>query len=87
MLIGFRNVSEQREKALIEYCRMNKNIVYIVKALGPWDFEIDLEVETAEQFRDIMMDIKTKFNDILKDYSALHIYQVHKYNFCPSVKI
>ncbi len=87
VLIGFRNITEQRERALKEYCRTNPNIVYIVKSLGPWEFEIDLEVNSAEQFREIMMDIKSEFNDILKDYSALHIYQVHKYNFCPSIQI
>ena len=86
VLIGFRNISEERERSLGEYCRTNPNIVYIVKSLGPWEFEIDIEVESAEKFRDIMMDIKTAFNDILKEYSALHIYQVHKYNFCPSVQ-
>lgn len=86
VLTGFRNISEYRERSLREYCRTNPNIVYIVKSLGPWEFEIDMEVETAEQFRTIMMDIKTKFNDILKDYSALQIYQVHKYNFCPSIQ-
>ncbi|MBS3116340.1 Lrp/AsnC family transcriptional regulator [Candidatus Woesearchaeota archaeon] len=86
VLIGFRNISEDREKSLKEYCRTNPNIVYIVKSLGPWEFEIDLEVENAEQSREIMRDIKTKFNNILKDYSVLHIYQVHKYNFCPSIQ-
>lgn len=87
VLIGFRNISEQREKTLREYCRRNPNIIYIVKSLGPWEFEIDLEVESAEQFREIMMGIKTTFNDILKDYSALTIYKVHKYNFCPSIQM
>lgn len=86
VLVGFRNFSEERENSLVEYCRINPNIVYIVKALGPWGFEIDMEVESAEQFRQIMMDIKTKFSDIIQDYSALHIYQVHKYNFCPSIQ-
>lgn len=86
VIIGFKNISEHRERSLREYCRTNPNIVYIVKSLGPWDFEIDLEVESAEQLRGIMMDIKTKFSDILKDYSVLHIYHVHKYNFCPSVQ-
>ena len=86
VLVGFRNLSEEREKSLIEYCRINPNIVYIVKALGPWEFEIDLEVENTEQLREIMMKIKTKFNDILKDYSTLHIYKLHKYNFCPSIQ-
>jgi len=86
VLIGFRNISEEKERSLQEYCRINPNIVYIVKSLGLWEFEIDLEVESAEQCREIMMDIKTKFSDILKDYSTLHFYQVHKYNFCPSTQ-
>ncbi|MFH1400580.1 MAG: Lrp/AsnC family transcriptional regulator [Nanoarchaeota archaeon] len=86
VLVGFRNISEERERSLREYCRTNPFIVYIVKSLGPWEFEIDMEVEDVEQFRGIMMDVKTKFNDILKDYSALQIYQVHKYNFCPSIQ-
>ena len=86
VLIGFRNITAERERTLKEYCRTNPNIVYIVKSLGPWEFEIDLEVETAEQFRDIMMNIKTTFSDILKEYSTLQIYKVHKYNFCPSVQ-
>ena len=86
VLIGLRNLSEDKEKLLTEYCRLNTNIVYIVKALGPWEFEIDMEVKNMEQFREIMMEIKTKFKDIIKDYSALNIYKVHKYNFCPSIQ-
>ncbi len=85
VLVGLHNISESRESSLIEFCRINPSIVYIVKALGPWEFEIDMEVENAEKFRNIMMDLKTQFKDILKDYSALLIYQVHKYNFCPSM--
>lgn len=86
VLIGFRNISELRERFFREYCKEHVNIVYIVKALGPWDFEIDLEVETPEKFRNVIMEIKTRFSDILRDYSTLNIYQVHKYNFCPSIK-
>lgn len=87
VLIGFRNITEQKEKAFQEYCRRNSNIVYTVKALGPWEYEVDMEVEHAQQYREIMMEIKTLFNDILQDYSTLHLYQVHKYNFCPSVQL
>jgi len=86
VVMGLKNLTEEEMNRLVEYCRINPNIVYVVKALGPWEFEIDMEVESAEKFREIMMDIKTKFKDIIKDYSALHIYQVHKYNFCPSIQ-
>ena len=87
ILIGLRNTSEGRENALVEFCRKHPHIVYVVNALGSWEFEIDIEVESAEQLREILMEIKTNFNDILKDYSTLHIYKVHKYNFCPSIQL
>ncbi|MBI4164018.1 MAG: Lrp/AsnC family transcriptional regulator [Candidatus Aenigmarchaeota archaeon] len=87
VLVGLRNMSAEKEQVLIQYCKSNTNIVYVVKTLGPWEFEVDIEVESAQKFREIMMDLKTKFKDIIQDYSALNIYQVHKYNFCPSVQI
>ncbi len=83
VLVGLQNVSSSRLAALVEYCRINPNIVYVVQSLGPWEFEIDLEVENAQHYRDIMMNLKTQFADILKDTSALQIYQVSKYNFYP----
>ncbi len=86
VLVGLRNMTALREKALSEYCRSHPNIVYTVKALGPWEYELDFEVESAEKFREAMMDIKSKFNDAIKDYSTLQVYQVHKYNFCPSIQ-
>ncbi|MBW3023061.1 Lrp/AsnC family transcriptional regulator [Candidatus Woesearchaeota archaeon] len=85
VLLGLRNISEQKEKYFREYCRTNPNIVYMVNALGPWEIEIDIETDSQEQFRQIMMDIRTKFGDIMKDYSSLNIYKVYKYNFCPSI--
>ncbi len=85
VVISFRSISEERERALIEYCRISPNIVYIVKSLGPWDFEFDVEVESAGQFRTILMDLKSEFQDVIRDYSVLQIYQVYKYNFCPSI--
>ncbi|HLD39047.1 MAG TPA: Lrp/AsnC family transcriptional regulator [archaeon] len=86
VLISLRNLTDHRYKTFVEFCRMNPNIIYIVKALGPWEAEVDIEIENADQFRKIMMDIKSRFNDVIKDYWALQVYKVHKYNFCPSIQ-
>ncbi len=85
ILLSWKKYDERRELGFAEYCAAQPHIVYLCKVLGPWDFEIDLEVATAQEYRDIMMEIKSVFSDILREYSVLHIYQVHKYNFCPSV--
>ncbi|MEK6893567.1 MAG: Lrp/AsnC family transcriptional regulator [Nanoarchaeota archaeon] len=85
VLLSLRNSSDEFERRLVQYCKSNSNIIYIVKALGQWDYEIDVEVENVEKFRELMMSIKTEFQDNLKDYSPLNIYKVHKYNFFPSI--
>lgn len=86
VLLSLRNSSDEFEKKFFQYCKINPNIVYIVKALGQWDYELDIEVENVEKFRNIMMDIKTEFQDNLKDYTPLNIYKVHKYNFFSSIQ-
>ena len=37
ILVGLRNLSQERERALEEHCMRHPHIVYTVKALGPWD--------------------------------------------------
>ncbi len=84
VLFRLRDLGTAREAALLAFCKRHPNIVYVVKALGPWDFEADIEVESVARFREVLMELKTRFADVIRDYSPLTIYQVHKYNFCPS---
>jgi len=87
VLISLKNNSDEIEKKFLSYCAVTSHIVYVVKALGQWDFEVDIEVESAEKFREIMMNLKSHFQNDIKDYSSLLLYQVHKYNFCPSIPL
>ena len=66
IFLGFKNISEERERTLMEYCRMNSNIVYIVKCLGQWDFEIDIEVENTEYKITLLMTTKNHFVVVTK---------------------
>ena len=83
VLINLTRETAEKERKLFAYCRMNPNIVYMIKTIGLWDAEIDLEVGSVEEFRKIMLDITNEFHDIIQDYSALLIYKVHKYNLLP----
>lgn len=42
-----------------------------------------MDVDDANQFRQIMMELKSKFADIIKEYNTLQVSQVHKFNFFP----
>lgn len=84
VLVRLSNLTEKRYKTLVEFCRRHPNIIYVVKTFGPWEFEMDMEVQNVQNFRTIMRQFKEAFSDIISDYSYITIYKIHKYNFCPA---
>ena len=82
-LIKFQNITEKKEKELIDYIRENVNIVGAIRIVGGWDFEIEFEVETQDQMIKITRDIRDKFKGIIKEFELLPLYHEYRYNFFP----
>ncbi|MBI2128983.1 Lrp/AsnC family transcriptional regulator [Candidatus Woesearchaeota archaeon] len=85
LLISLQNLNAEKERRLHEYCRMQSNIWYFCTTLGPWNFEIDLDVENQGEFRHLLREVKINFSDIIKDYTVMTAFRTNKYNFCPSL--
>ncbi len=85
ILLKMQQLTEQREIEFMEYCKMEPNISYLAKTLGPWEYEINIEVETVEEYREIIRKINKRFANEIKSYSTLNLYKMLKYNFCPSI--
>lgn len=83
VLIYLNNFPPEKVSKFLNHCRSESRIVYIIKALGEWNYEIDIEVKNNEQYRKIMMDITNSFSDIIRDYDALIVRKIHKYNLYP----
>jgi Lrp/AsnC family leucine-responsive transcriptional regulator len=83
VLFSLRNLTEEKEKTFFQYCNVQPNIWFHSKSLGRWDLEINMDVDNANQFRQIMMEIKSNFSDIIKEYNTLQVSKVHKFNFYP----
>jgi len=83
VLFSLHNLTEQKEKAFFQYCKTQPNIWFHSKSLGRRDLEINMDVDNANQFRNIMMEIKSQFSDIVKEYNTLQISKVEKFNFYP----
>ena len=82
-LIKFQNITEIKEKEILNYLKPNANIVGIIKLIGLWDFEMELEVENKEQMLKITRDFRDKFRDIIKDFEIIPLFHEYKYNFFP----
>ena len=87
VLLYLNRSSDEQEKELIEYCRQCGNIIIVVKALGEWDLEIDIEAESVAEYKEIMAELTQKFVNIIRDYDSLMITDVLKYALTEETKV
>ncbi|MFH1224599.1 MAG: Lrp/AsnC family transcriptional regulator [Candidatus Diapherotrites archaeon] len=73
------NISDfSRYSALFDFARAQPNVIYIDRTIGAGDLEMNLLVETHEQFHDIMRELKAKFPGVVRDYSYMIYSKIHK---------
>jgi len=71
--VYFKDITAEKKKDFIEYCKNLKNSVNIVVTFAPWDLEIMFETENYESYFKIMDEVKEKFSDIVKFYDSILI--------------
>jgi Lrp/AsnC family leucine-responsive transcriptional regulator len=83
IILRLQSLSQQKEKELIYFIKQHPNGVQFLKLLGNWDAELEFEVKDEEQLHKILLDVRNKFSDIIRDYDTLLIHEEHKLNFFP----
>ncbi|MFH1605985.1 MAG: Lrp/AsnC family transcriptional regulator [Nanoarchaeota archaeon] len=81
--INFKNITSEKRKQLIDYCKMNQKIVNIVLTIGSWNMEIEFEVRNFDEYYKIMNDIQEKHNDIIRNYESILFSSEPKQSFMP----
>ncbi len=83
ILFKFRDLSAEQERRFLTYCRLHPNVWFYAKLIGQWDCVIDLETESDEEFRRILMNIKRDFSGILREYNIFRFTRTHKFDQYP----
>lgn len=82
-LVKFQNITEHKEKEIINYLKTNVNVVAIVKLIGLWDFEIEFETETKEEMLELTRTFRDHFKDVINEFEVIPLFHEYKYNFFP----
>ena len=83
LLIRYHDITVEIEKRLINYLEMQPNVIGVVKTLGEWDVEVEIEVKNMHDFRKIEMEIRQKFTTLIHEIRSIPIYETFKKNFFP----
>ncbi|MBU0758440.1 MAG: Lrp/AsnC family transcriptional regulator [Nanoarchaeota archaeon] len=81
--LHLHNITAVRENELIKYLMSDTNIVVVIKTVGEWDIEFDVHIENSLKFRELLMDIREKFPDIINDLESNLIFNDYKYTHFP----
>ncbi len=79
--IEFMLKDYSKKEAMLQYFAVHPNIVYAYESTGQADVEVELEVESYEQFRNILNELREKFKDVIESYEHLLWYKEHKIVF------
>lgn len=81
--INLYNTTEEKISLFRKYVKYHPNIIYDNEVLGGDDLEIEIQVVTLQEFREIIDEIKKQFSEIIKEYKHMTSYREHKYLFFP----
>ncbi len=85
VLLKLNNTSKQKIGQLSNFLRNHKNVIYLVKPIGDYDFEFELMTKSNEEFHQIIKDLRSKFAEEIKTYNTvIHYYEPksgQSYNF------
>jgi len=78
VLLNLNNVSKNRINILSSFLRNHRNVIYLVKPIGSYDFEFELMTESNEKFHQIIKELRTKFAQDIKSYDTVIHYEEPK---------
>lgn len=79
VLVKSQNVTKEKIDAFVKDCWQTPRIVLLVHAIGAWDYEIDLDVRSIKESRDLMAELSSKHPEVINSYQTLYVENVYQY--------
>jgi len=82
-LIKFHNVTEKDKDDIIDYLKLNANVIAIIKLIGLWEFEIEFEYESRERAAQFTRDFRDKYRNVIHTFEVIPLFKEYRFNFFP----
>lgn len=82
VFLGVHSYKPELEKQLLEFLR-HPNVTFVVKQLGVWKFGFEIETKSTMEFQDFLVELRTRFGEIISTYETFPIFRDHVINYFP----
>ncbi len=79
VLLKLNDTSRQNLEQLTAYLKQQPSIIYLLKTIGPYDFEFELMTRSNEEFYDIVKDLRIRFSTNIKNLNMVIMKEESKY--------
>lgn len=83
ILVYVSNVNQDLEKMMLTFAEFHPNILFVLRALGSWEFEILFEVKNYTEFEQNLKEFRQQFSKEIRNIDILRLIKEYKYNFFP----
>jgi DNA-binding Lrp family transcriptional regulator len=61
----FKNLTNEDETRLLNYCKLNKKIINLVRQISPWDIELEVMCESYKEYNNVLSSLSEEFSSII----------------------
>jgi DNA-binding Lrp family transcriptional regulator len=83
LLIQFQPSHSKRKKEFISFCKQHDKVYYVTNTIGSYNIMLDVFVKSPEQFKEVLLELKDKFSNLIKLYESVVIFDEFKINYYP----
>ncbi len=83
ILLYLARSNPRRTEELRRFLREEPSMSYVIKAIGPWDYELNLEAFEQDDYRSFMGTLTNRFSDLVRHWEAFPITKVHRLTLSP----
>src|SRR3989338_2842493 len=83
VLVKIDSFEENEVRRFIRYLTQHPNIIDIDLCMGEWNVELDVEIESYRAFHELMIQLRTEFSRLIKNYDSLLVFAEHTYTYYP----
>ncbi len=83
LLIKYHNVTPELGPEMTTYLRNHPNVTWIAKTIGEWDIEISIHAKDEMELRNIEMEIRQRFANLIQKTESVPIFHNYKKNYFP----
>ncbi|MFH2106832.1 MAG: Lrp/AsnC family transcriptional regulator [Candidatus Micrarchaeota archaeon] len=80
LLIGLRNINPGDESKFLDFCKEHDDVIFLNKAIGSWDIELDIIVRNNSELHQFTKDIKTKFGHVIGKHHFISVVEERMLN-------